>query len=173
MSAIKIKINKKKSTQVKKRHSRKFQIIQTQSGLIVDISKAISGSVHDFRIFKEHLFNKQLDRLLKSMEKVLVWGDTAYEALVKIFPHWTSFINERAKRNHPLTEEQKIKNRYKSKTRILVEHTLARIKKYRCCLERVRNMKATKQAQYWNIVAGICNLRKANKIGLNQLFGYP
>ena len=137
--------------------------------MIGDISKAVSGSVHDFRVFKEHLFNQQLDCLLKLMKNVLVWGDSAYEALVKIFPDWTSLINEKARRNHPLTQEQKIKNKCKSKTRILVEHTFARIKTYRCCLDRVRNMKASKQTVYWHIVAGICNLRRANTLGLNQL----
>ena len=106
------------------------------------------------------------------MKQVIVWGDSAYEALVKIFPKWKSKIHQKAKRNHPLTQRQKMKNKYQSKTRIKVEHTFSRIKKYQCCSQKTRNMNADKQTKYWNIVAGLCNLRKIEELGLKHLFGY-
>lgn len=111
-------------------------------------------------------------RLLKSMNKVIVWGDCAYEALVKIYPQWTSKIHKKAKRNHPLTQQEKNRNKSRTKTRIKIEHTISRIKKYQCCSNRTRNMNPQKQSLYWNIVAGICNLRKLEEIGLIHLFRY-
>jgi len=156
----------------KKCHSRKFQVIITQSGLILDLSNAIKGSVHDFRIFKERLLNKPLKRMLHLLKSVIVWADSAYEALPEYFPEWRCRVNEKAKRNHPLTQQQKDRNRWKSKTRILVEHTISRIKKYRTCSDRVRNMTSNKQTRYWNIVAGLCNLRKATELNIQDLFGY-
>lgn len=145
----------------------------TQSELILDISPAINGSVHDFRVFKERLIGRELKRLLRLMKTVIVWADSAYEALDQYFPSWVCHINEKGKRNHPLTDAQKRKNRVKSKTRIAVEHTISRIKKYRCCAERVRNMTASQQSHYWQIVAGLCNLRRATELEIQDVFGYP
>lgn len=156
----------------KKCHSRKFQVIITQSELILDLSNAIHGSVHDFRIFKERLLNNPLKRMLNLLKSVTVWADSAYEAIPEYFPEWSCRVHEKAKRNHPLTQQQKDRNHKKSKTRILVEHTISRIKKYRTCSDRVRNMTANKQTRYWNIVAGLCNLRRATELNIQTLFGY-
>ena len=138
----------------------------------MDISKAINASVHDFKVFKERLIRPELLGLFSLMKTVVVWADSAYEALHKYFPNWICHINEKGKRNHPLTEDQKRKNKLKSKTRIAVEHTISRVKKYRCCSERVRNMTADKQSRYWNIVAGLCNLRRATELEIQGVFGY-
>ena len=109
-------------------------------------------------------------QLLNLMGTVNVWADSAYEALEKYLPDcWQFFINEKGKRNHPLTDEQKRKNKYKSKTRIVVEHAIGRVKKYRVCSDRVRNMTPEKQSQCWNIVAGICNLRRSSELGIKEL----
>lgn len=147
-------------------------MIITLTALIMDISNAFNGSVHDFKIFKKQTINRALKKLLKLMKQIIVYGDSAYEALEKIFPKWICQINEKGKRNHPLSDEQKLKNRIKTKVRILVEHVISRIKKYRCCLERVRNTTATKQSRYWNIVAGLCNLRRAEELQILHVFGY-
>ena len=144
----------------------------TQSELILDVSKAISGSVHDFKIFKERLIKPQLRQLLNLMGTVIVWADSAYEASEKYLPNWQFLINEKGKRNHPLSKEQRLKNKHKSKTRILVEHTISRIKKYRACSERVRNMTPAKQSRYWNIAAGLCNLRRATELEIKEIFDY-
>jgi len=97
------------------------------------------------------------------MGKVIVWADSAYLAIAKLYPNWECMVHERAKRNQPLSREQKIANKLKSKIRIAIEHTIGKIKSFRCCFERVRNMTAQKQAQYWRIVAGILNLQKLQK----------
>lgn len=108
------------------------------------------------------------------MKNVYLWCDSAYESIEKLLPkNWICLVNQKAKRNHPLTLDEKIKNKLKSKVRISIEHTIGRIKKYRCCLERVRNMTQTKQSIYWNIVAGICNLRRAYSLNIQFVFGYP
>lgn len=140
--------------------------------MILDISKAIHGSAHDFKIFKERLISHKLKRMVNQMKSVIVWADSAYEALGQYCPQWQCRVNEKAKRNHPLTQQQKDRNTQKSKTRILVEHTISRIKKYRTCSDRTRNMTSDKQTRYWNIVAGLSNLRRATELNLQDLFGY-
>jgi hypothetical protein len=103
------------------------------------------------------------------MQGVLIWADSAYIAIPKLYPDWDSRIHEKGKRNNPLNETQKMNNRTKSKTRIYVEHTISRIKKYRCCLERVRNLTTARQQRYWNIVAGICNLRLIQALEIQDI----
>jgi len=132
----------------------------------------VSGSIHDFRVLKEQPFNRHLKAIIKLMKRVILWADSAYIAIVTLYPKWEYRVLEKAKRNHPLTEEQKINNKLKSKIRIAVEHTIARIKVFRCCQERTRNMTATKQSRYWNIVAGICNLQRIEELGITSIYRY-
>jgi IS5 family transposase len=48
-------------------------------------------------------------------------------------------LNEKARRNHPLTREQKKLNRLRSSTRIKIEHTFSRHKKYGIAADIYRN----------------------------------
>ena len=132
----------------------------------------VSGSIHDFRVLKEQRFNRHLKAIIKLMKQVILWADSAYIATVTLYPKWECRVLEKATRNHPLTEEQKINNKLKSKIRIAVEHTIARIKVFRCCQERTRNMTATKQSRYWNIVAGVCNLQRIEELGITSIYRY-
>jgi len=135
----------------------------------MDVSSAISGSVHDFRIFKDRGVPRPVRKLLRLMGHVRVWADSAYEALPKYEPVWDCRINEKAKRNHPLTEHQKLSNTGKTKVRILIEHVIRRIKIFRCCADRGRKLSAIRHALYWNIVAGLWNRRQAETLGLTAI----
>lgn len=110
--------------------------------------------------------------MLKLMKKVILYGDSAYEAIAALFPKWITRINQKGKRNRPLTEEQKLTNKLKNRIRILIEHVISFLKKYRCCAERVRNISAEWQSRFWNVVAGIYNLRRATTLGITEVFGY-
>jgi len=78
---------------------------------------ATGASVHDSRI---------LDDILDETKGGVVFADSAYlseeqEQKLKELGIW-SCIHERAYRNRPLTEEQKARNRKRSKIRARVEH---------------------------------------------------
>ena len=128
--------------------------------------------MHDFRLFKEHQINPDLLRLVARMKAVIIWGDSAYEALCKYQPDWLCQIHEKVRRNQPLSDQQKRNNRLKSEVRILVEQVIGRIKTYHCCADRGRNLSATRQSLYWNVVAGLCNLQQAQNLGLAPVLGY-
>lgn len=91
--------------------------IDTEHGLIRRYA-VTDASVHDSQV---------LGQLLdEDNESDTLWADSAYrsEAIEETL-EWIGFesqIHERAYRNHPLTEEQKLSNRSKSKTRAKVEH---------------------------------------------------
>ena len=75
-----------------------------------------AANVHDSRLLADLLHG----------EESRVWGDSAYsgqdEVLVEYTPQAQDFTHARAYRNAPLTEEDKRKNRTKSKVRAKVEH---------------------------------------------------
>lgn len=104
------------------------------------------------------------------MGKVICWADSAYEALGKLYPGWQAKVQEKAHRNHPLSEAQKLDNTVKSKIRILIEHVIRAIKIFRCCSERVRKLKAEKHSRYRTIVAGLWNQKRAEALGITAIF---
>lgn len=106
----------------KKCHSRKFQLIITYSLMILDLSSATNGLVHDFGLFKRRALPPALQELLFMMGKVIIGADSAYEAIGKLYPSWQARVQQKARRNHPLSEKQKLDNTVKSKVRILIEH---------------------------------------------------
>lgn len=76
------------------------------------------ASVHDI---------KTLTQLLDDLNTGKgVWADSAYRSAgiewLLLLLKWISHIHERPYRNHPLSEEQKEKNKERSKTRSHVEH---------------------------------------------------
>lgn len=126
--------------------------------------------MHDFRLFKERGLPPALHSLCVLMGRVIVWADSAYEAIPKYYPRWDCRIQEKAKRNHPLTELQKLTNTCKTKVRILIEHVIRRIKVFRCCADRGRKLTAPIQTRYWNIVAGLWNQRQTQTLGITVIF---
>ncbi len=72
-------------------------------------------------------------------------------------------LNEKARRNHPLTRDQKKLNRLRSSTRIRVEHTFSRRKKYAIAADIYRN-RDEDYDQAMNIVGGLVNLRAYERI---------
>ena len=72
-------------------------------------------------------------------------------------------LNEKARRNHPLTREPKKLNRLRASTRIRIEHTFARRKKYAIAASIYRN-RDEDYDQAMNIVGGLVNLRAYERI---------
>jgi len=103
------------------------------------------------------------------MGKVIIWADSAYEAIPTYYPDWDCRIHEKAKRNHPLTESQRLNNTCKTRVRILIEHVIRRIKIFRCCKDTGRKLSPTRQTQYWHIVAGLWNQRQAQTLGITGI----
>jgi len=65
--------------------------------------------------------------------------DLEYLGVEKDYPKQTSSIPNRKKRNQKLSEEETEYNKNHSKKRIVIEHTICRIKNYRILSEVLRN----------------------------------
>ena len=90
-------------------------------------------------------------------------GDSGFEGMSAMGLAVTVRLNEKARRNHPLTREQKKLNRLRSSTRLKSEQTFSRRKKYAIAASISRN-RDEDYDQTMNIVGGLVNLRAYERI---------
>jgi hypothetical protein len=155
---------KRKSDYSKKksRHTRKQIVISTPSGIIVAQSKSVGGRAHDFKAFKEDRSVQEVCRAFGE-HRVQLYADSGFQGLADLNLPVEARLIQRARRNHPLTRDEKKLNRLRSSTRIKVEHTLSRRKKYAIAASVYRNRDEDYDATM-NVVSGLVNLRAYDRI---------
>jgi hypothetical protein len=146
----------------KKRHTLKQIVISTPSGIIVDQSPSVGGRQHDFKVFTDDHAARALCSEFTDY-RVTMYGDSGFDGMAKMKLPIEVRLNEKARRNHPLTRDQKKLNRLRSSTRIRVEHTFSRRKKYAIAADIYRN-RDEDYDQAMNIVGGLVNLRAYERI---------
>ena len=118
---------------------------------LVHSAAVTAANVHDSRLLADLLHG----------EETRVWGDSAYsgqgEVLVEYAPQAQDFTHARAYRNAPLTEEDKRKNRTKSKVRARVEHVF-RVLKCQFGFTRVRYRGLEKNANHLFAAFALVNI---------------
>lgn len=117
----------------KKRHTRKTQVIVNEKGVIRDVSASTPGSVHDLEHFRQSGAAQRIP------EEVTAGGDAGYQGLHKELPDHSVFVPHKARRNHPLTEDEKLANRELSSERIVVENTIAELKHFKVLVDAFRH----------------------------------
>lgn len=134
--------------------------VDSKSGLIH--SAAVTpANTHDSQVF-EHLLHGNETR---------VWGDSAYtgqgEKIKSKAPKAQDFTNEKGRRNAPLTEAQKAKNKTKSKVRAAVEHPFLTIKQLfkftKVCYKGLQ-----KNAHRFFVACGLANLHRVRHFLMRQ-----
>ncbi len=155
---------KRKSDYSKKksRHTRKQLVMSTPSGIIVAQSKSVGGRAHDFKAFKE---DQSIQKVCQEFgeHRVSLYADSGFQAMADLNLPLESRLIRRARRNHPLTRDQKLLHRLRSWTRIRVEHTFSRRKKYAIAAAVYRNRDEDYDATM-NVVSGLVNLRAFDRI---------
>jgi DDE superfamily endonuclease len=119
-------------------------------GLILHKTEHEKGRKHDYDIFK----NKHPTTPLQ-VENVF---DLGYMGVQNDFPTVKSVLPFRKKRKSELSDGQKRHNRKHSKLRVLVEHTVSRIKKFGIMGTKFRN-KLGRYDHASDIVSGLVNFR--------------
>ena len=155
---------KRKSDYSKKksRHTRKQIVISTPSGIIVSQSKAVGGRAHDFKAFKEDSTVQAVCQEF-GQHRVSLYADSGFQGIASLNLPLEARLIDRARRNHPLNRDQKLLNRLRSSTRIKVEHTLSRRKKYAIAAQVYRNRDEDYDSAM-NVVSGLVNLRAYDRI---------
>ena len=130
----------------KKRHTIKTEIVITENGRIVSISKPAPGRVHDLEIRRRGpplLSASHLD------------ADSGYQGLQD--DHSGVEIPYKKTKSRPLTKDERAYNHALSRFRVRVEHSIGRLKSFRILSERYRYPRA-RYAVKISAVAGIINL---------------
>jgi DDE superfamily endonuclease len=146
----------------KKRHTLKQVVMGTPAGIIIDQTPSTGGRPHDFKVFKEDHAARSVCQEFKDY-RVTMYGDSGFDGMKSLGLPLEVRLNEKARRNHPLTREQKKLNRLRSSTRIEIEHTFSRRKKYAIASDIYRN-RDEDYDQAMNIVGGLVNLRAYDRI---------
>jgi transposase len=141
----------------KKCHTRKTQIIVNQQGRIRDVSASTPGRVHDLEHFRQSGAAPRIPR------QVGVAGDAGYQGLHHELPDHSVGTTHKARRNHPLTEDEKAINREFSSMRIIVENTLCELKHFRALSERFRHV-MDRYDETFRAVVSIVNPRIARRV---------
>lgn len=141
----------------KKCHTRKTQIIVNEKGQIRDVSTSTPGRVHDLEHFR------QSDASQRIPKQVGVAGDAGYQGLHEELPSHSVGTAHKARRNHPLTEDEKAINREFSSMRIIVENTICELKHFRVLSERFRHM-VERYDETFRAVVAIVNPRIARRV---------
>jgi hypothetical protein len=138
----------------KKRHTVKTQLMVNNQGIIIHKTDHKKGRRHDYDIYKR---NHPV-----TPKKVVNVFDLGYLGVEKDFSEQLSSISNRKKRNLDLSQEEKEYNKnHSNKKRIVIEHTICNLKKYRIFADVFRN-RLRKYDKVSDIVAGLINYKTMN-----------
>lgn len=112
------------------------------------------GKTHDFKLFK--------DSRVHFKEATDAKTDSGYQGIKEIHPNSTTpYKRKRKEKNKarvPLTKEQRRHNHQLAHDRILNEHVIGALKRFRIIADRYRNRRKRFGLRF-NLIAGIYNLQ--------------
>ena len=131
----------------KKRFTFNVQVMSDGTGLVLNLSPVADGSTHDYTLFKEYLAGEgawlpELADMCKEYGTELeIVVDLGYQGIMTAYGHRFKIIQgvKRKRKDSPdyepkhggLTEEEVKYNKEVSKKRIFVEHSMAKIKRFK------------------------------------------
>jgi IS5 family transposase len=137
----------------KKTHTLKNQAAVSPTGLIEHASESVPGGAnHDLNLLRQTALLSELD------DDEAAMMDKGYDGIAADYPDKKLYLPFKARRNHPLTEEQKAYNRFLAKYRIVVEHTMAQLNKFQILAQRFRHH-LTRHSAIFRVVCGLVNRR--------------
>lgn len=129
--------------------------VDSQTKLIHSVT-ATPANVHDSQVLPDLLHG----------EETRVWGDSAYagqtEVIRKHAPQAKDFTQEKGHRSRPLSEEQKRRNRNKSRVRAKSEHPFLILKRI-FGFDKVRYRGIDKNANRLFVACGLVNIFMARR----------
>lgn len=138
----------------KKKHTVKNLYTANQKGMIIYKSKhKQKGRKHDYRIYKKNHPDIPKD--------VMGMYDLGFLGVENDYPEQRSSLPIKKEKGCELTAEEKEYNKNHSRKRIVIEHTICKIKKYRIMNDVFRN-RLRKYDRISDIVSGLVNYRIMN-----------
>jgi len=135
----------------KKTHTRKNTIICTKKKRIILVSPTKNGKLHD----KPQLEKEgTLDNI---PDWVAIWLDKGYEGIKKLIKNGNKvFMPKKKPKGGELTEDEKEENQIISSIRMVVEHSICGLKRFRCLSDIYRNKNGIDD-KFISICAGLWN----------------
>ena len=135
----------------KKAHTLKSQVgVDEETGRVVDVSNSAPGPWSDMKVLKK---SRLLKRLPKGVGGI---GDLAYVGMGELHPDGLGASPRRKPRGKERPPEDRRYNRAFSRRRIVVEHALARLRKYRAVSHVNRHARKGHAARV-RAIAGLVN----------------
>ncbi len=142
---------KKKLYSGKKKMPTRKAIIATDGKKRVGVlTPTKSGRRHDKRLFDKADIARHIP------EHISIITDTGFQGIHSV--HTNTIMPKKGSRKHPLMDADKQNNRLISSVRILVEHAIAGIKRFRAAADIYRNRKANTDDTFMLLSAGLWNL---------------
>lgn len=146
------KRQKKNYSGKKKRHTRKNMVWCDEDARVLLVSPTRAGTVHDKKL------HDKAGGLHGVPDDVHKWLDTGFIGVARDAPN--VHMPKKRSKNRPLTEEEKADNRVISHFRIVIEHAIRGIKRFRCTTDPCRNQKGMDD-RLIRVCAGLWNLHLA------------
>ena len=133
----------------KKTHTRKSVVVTDKKRRILVVTKQKSGRRHDKRLAdKESVFEM-------IPKEITVFADTGFQGEQKT--HTNICMPKKKSKGKPLTFDEKELNKLISSYRVIVEHAIGGLKRFRCMSEKLRNHKAYIDDTFILLSAGLWN----------------
>jgi len=130
----------------KRRHTLKAQVVVAKNAARIMCTNFSEGKKHDIRLFRESR--------VRIKEATKVKADSGYQGIQDI--HRNSQTPHKSSKKKKLTKEQKQQNKKLARERILNEHVIGKLKRFKIIAERYRNRRRRFGLRF-NIIAGIYN----------------
>ena len=149
----------------KKRFTYNTNVYTNADGVVIGISRSSVGSTGDITLLREDPM--PFGRWTKSMrdgstpeeDRIRIWVDRGYQGTGKDLPGATLMIPHKRSKNHRiLTAEQKEHNHLVNSTRVLVEHSIGRLKRYARLADPYDGTISQFNHEF-NVITGLVNLR--------------
>ncbi len=149
---------KKYYSRKKKKHTVKTQIVVNKEGIILDNSKHSEEKKHDYSIFKEET--------LEIPKDVELGGDLGYVGIKKDFPDMKTRVPYKRRKGKKLSKKEKRFNKKLGRERIIVEHTIQKIKSFKIIGSEYRNELKNYDTSF-SIAAGLVNFTTMQRNNIN------
>jgi hypothetical protein len=135
----------------KQQHTIKCQVaVDERTGCVVDIADSVPGRTADLTLLK------QSDLLQRLPPGVGALGDLAYVSMAKFHPQGLAATPRRKPRGKERPDEDKLFNQAFSRRRVLVEHTIGRLRRFQSLTPMDRHHRKN-HTQRTLAVAGLVN----------------
>lgn len=141
----------------RKTTTRKNIVVSDDKKRILMLTPTKSGRRHDKRLFDKAVGGMNIP------SSVTAWVDTGFQGLAR--DHLNTQIPKKKSRRRPLTETERDSNHFISSIRVVVEHAIAGIKRFRSTTDIYRNKLPNLDDHLMLLSAGLWNYHLDYSVG--------